>query len=574
MRLRDYKLVVAFAALLACAATAQAPGDVRIALVIGNAAYPGQAALGNPVNDAMAMSVTLRTLGFSVVELKDASRVQMREAVSQVRDALKGKQGIGMLYYAGHGLQVQLRNYMVPLDAKLVTEADVVANAIDVGSVVDAFKGAGNRMNILVLDACRDNPFGSTTSGKGLAPVDAPSGTFLAYATAPGNVAEDGDAAAGNGLYTGYLVKELQKPAARIEDVFKRVRLQVRQKSQGRQVPWESTSLEEDFFFNDGGKHTFRPEDLQRLADTAQARQDQLRREAEQTQEGARQQAAAQVLAQLKAAEAERLKDLQLATAQARENERLKRLSTEQAREQAFRAEKADWDSIKDRREPEVLYAFLQKYPNGFISEQAQFRLDQIQKARIEVQPSAGVAHALSSGTRRYEVGDEFVYERIDGFTKAITREIHRVTFADDDRVEFNAGEEIWNQMGGQIVSRYGRKDPAVLAIPAELSVGKRWRSAYVNTTSTGAKSTAYYDLKVAALEEVVVPAGRFMAYRIERSGDLRGQGFYAVQNGTLWVDPATMQYVRQDSLVRRDGKITVNESFVLVSARLAPRSK
>jgi hypothetical protein len=158
-----------------------------------------------------------------------------------------------MLYYAGHGLQLDWRNYMVPVDAKLNSAADVAGQTVDVNAVIEAFKGAGNRMNILVLDACRDNPFsGGTSAGKGLAQVDAPPGTFLAYATAPGNVAEDGDVKSGNGLYTQYLLQELKKPTSKIEDVFKRVRLNVRKQSEGRQVPWESTSLEDDFFFNDG----------------------------------------------------------------------------------------------------------------------------------------------------------------------------------------------------------------------------------------------------------------------------------------------------------------------------------
>ncbi len=239
-------------ALLALSAEAQAPADIRIALVIGNSAYQGGAALANPAHDAKAMSETLRGMGFVVVELRDGSKAQMNAAVAKVQAALKGKQGVGMLYYAGHGLQVDARNYMVPVDAKVLKVADVPQQTVDVNNVVEAFKAAGNRMNILVLDACRNNPFGSINTGKGLAPLDAPSGTFLAYATAPGNVAEDGDVKTGNGLYTQYLLQELKKPHARIEDVFKRVRFAVRKASDGRQIPWESTSLEDDFEFNDG----------------------------------------------------------------------------------------------------------------------------------------------------------------------------------------------------------------------------------------------------------------------------------------------------------------------------------
>jgi TPR repeat protein len=245
------KSLVALVALAAFSASAQAPGDLRVALVIGNSSY-ATAPLLNPANDARAMGETLRGLGFSVIELRDGSKAQMAEAVAQLRDRLKGKAGVGLLYYAGHGVQVDLRNYMVPVDARLQSVADVQAQSVDVGQVIDAFKAAGNRMNIVVLDACRDNPFGGATTGKGLAPLDAPSGTFLAYATAPGNVAEDGDATSGNGLYTQYLLAELKKPMARIEDVFKRVRFAVRRASNGRQIPWESTSLEDDFQFNDG----------------------------------------------------------------------------------------------------------------------------------------------------------------------------------------------------------------------------------------------------------------------------------------------------------------------------------
>jgi hypothetical protein len=263
-----HSLHTAALALVLCAAGlplhAQAPADLRIALVIGNAAYAGTAALTNPTNDAKAMGDVLRGLGFNVVEVRDGSKAQMTEAIASVKASLQGKQAIGMLYYAGHGLQLDWRNYMVPVDAKLNKATDVPEQTVDLSQVIDAFKSAGNRMNIVVLDACRDNPFANTTTGKGLAQLDAPPGTFLAYATAPGNVAEDGDAKSSNGLYTQFLLQELKKPAAKIEDVFKRVRLNVRQQSQGRQIPWESTSLEDDFFFNAGLKSTAKISDSER----------------------------------------------------------------------------------------------------------------------------------------------------------------------------------------------------------------------------------------------------------------------------------------------------------------------
>jgi hypothetical protein len=269
------------AGLLTFSATAQAPNDVRIALIIGNSAYAGGMALANPSNDAKDMAVTLRNMGFSVIELVNADKAKMTDAIERVGKSLNGRQGVGMLFYAGHGLQLDWRNYMVPVDAKLNSAADVPTHTVDIEIVMSAFKSAKTRMNIVVLDACRDNPFadGKTASGKGLAPLDAPTGTFLAYATAPGNVAADGATGSKNGLYTGYLLQELQKPNARIEDVFKRVRFAVRQASNGAQIPWETTSLEDDFVFNAGIKAAVKLTDEQKdnLYDSESADWDKIK---------------------------------------------------------------------------------------------------------------------------------------------------------------------------------------------------------------------------------------------------------------------------------------------------------
>ncbi len=402
--------------------------------MIGNSAYPEPAALANPANDAAAMSAALKTLGFSVVELKDGSRVQMTQAIASVRDSLRGKQAVGMLYYAGHGLQLDWRNYMVPVDARMSAAAEVPAQAVDVDAVMAAFKAAGNRMNIVVLDACRDNPFAGTGSGKGLAQVDAPAGTFMAYATAPGNVAEDGSGS--NGLYTSFLVQELTKPAAKIEDVFKRVRLQVRQKSQGRQIPWESTSLEEDFFFNDGVKFTFRPEDLQRLTSAALDRQKQLERDAQQAQEKEAQQAAAKQLAELREAELRRLKELEIAMAQAAEAQRLKRLSAAQAREQAFAAEKTEWDRIKLSKIVDDLYAFTSKYPSGGMAELAQARIELLQRAQIQPQPDRNGKMQLPF-YRRHQDGDRYEFVQKDGLTGLVNgRGVMEIKVRGEDDIE------------------------------------------------------------------------------------------------------------------------------------------
>ena len=219
----------------------------RAALIFGNSAYPDMP-LRNPANDADAIAAELKRLGFSVDLLIDAKRTAMEESIRGYSANLAKTRGVGLFYFAGHGLQLDWRNFLVPVDARLDRPDDVPRQTVDLGNVLNSLGKAGNPMNIVVLDACRDNPFGSEhKTGKGLSQMDAPIGTLLAYATAPGNVASDGTGR--NGLYTENLLREMVAPEARIEDVFKRVRLAVRRSSQGQQIPWESTSLEEDFYF-------------------------------------------------------------------------------------------------------------------------------------------------------------------------------------------------------------------------------------------------------------------------------------------------------------------------------------
>ena len=276
----------ALALAFVCATSAaQAPWDVRVALVIGNARYANAPALSNALNDAKAVATALRSLGFNVEMVEDGSKLQMTAALEKIQQVLRNRQGLAMLYYAGHGVQVNWHNYMLPIEIRLTTQAELPAHALDVTDVVDVFKAAGTRMNIVVLDACRDNPFGSPGSVKGLAPMDAPHGTLLAYATQPGNVAEDGDELVGNGPYAQFLTLELRRPFARVEDVFKRVRFQVRKTTHGRQIPWESTSLEEDFVFNDGATQPVGSRELDQLAREATARQVLLSEQASRARE-------------------------------------------------------------------------------------------------------------------------------------------------------------------------------------------------------------------------------------------------------------------------------------------------
>ena len=220
----------------------------RLALVIGNSAYQ-TAPLKNPLNDAEDMTATLRKMGFTVILKKNADRRTMENTIRYFGKQLRGG-GVGLFYFAGHGMQVDGRNYLIPIDAKIDSESDVKYEAVDAGRVLGKMEDAENQINIVILDACRNNPFSRSfrTSERGLARMDAPKGSLIAYATAPGEVAADGSER--NGIFTKYLMKHMIEPNLPIELVLKQARIDIARATNGRQIPWESSSLMGDFYFN------------------------------------------------------------------------------------------------------------------------------------------------------------------------------------------------------------------------------------------------------------------------------------------------------------------------------------
>jgi len=252
----------------ACAAPAFAdhqPGTLdhdgrRLALVIGNADY-SFAPLRNPVNDARAMARALEQLGFEVIRVENANLGVMLDAIRQF--TLKARANdVRLFYYAGHGVQVDGRNYLIPVGTEIHSDDEIARKSADMSALVDQLGRLTAGLNILILDACRNNPFkdaafktadgrlirfrGSTQSG--LAAMDAPQGTLVAFATAPGAVAMDGQNHR-NSLYTKHLLTHIMTPGLPVEQLFKRVRIAVAQETQRLQIPWESSSLMGDFCF-------------------------------------------------------------------------------------------------------------------------------------------------------------------------------------------------------------------------------------------------------------------------------------------------------------------------------------
>lgn len=221
----------------------------RLALVVGNANYKVRP-LKNSSNDADDVSFSLKANGFDVIDLRDATLPQMRTAVRQFGDRLINND-VGLVYYSGHGVEVKGRNYFIPVNADIQREDEIADQGLDVSLILEKMNTAGKGVNILIVDACRDDPFGRSfrSSSRGLAQMDAPRGTIIAYATSPGKVASDGDPRERNSPYTKHLVKAMQSPNKPIEQVFKEVRRAVQDETKNQQTPWENTSLSGDFFF-------------------------------------------------------------------------------------------------------------------------------------------------------------------------------------------------------------------------------------------------------------------------------------------------------------------------------------
>ncbi len=239
-------VVCAFTVLIVQASAAQ---PARVALVIGNSTYR-EAPLKNPQNDAKSMAAALRDQGFDVILRQNANKTDMERAIADFGDKLS-EGATGLFYYAGHGMQVNGHNYLIPVDAQISSEQRVKLETLDVDVVLDQMTLAKSRVNVVILDACRNNPFERRfrTAGGGLAQINAPEGTLIAYATSPGKVAADGDG--DNGLYTEELLKAVRQPGLKVEDVFKTVRVGVSRRSNGAQTPWEASSLVGDFYFKD-----------------------------------------------------------------------------------------------------------------------------------------------------------------------------------------------------------------------------------------------------------------------------------------------------------------------------------
>jgi uncharacterized caspase-like protein len=257
--------VVVSALLLLALLPAAAMAEKRVALVVGNATYQNASRLDNPANDANLFAATLRDLGFSVIGGKaqlDLDKAGFDRAVQTFGQELQGAD-VGLFYYAGHGVQVRNANYLVPVDANPTREVDVDFQMLDSNLVLRQMESAGTRLNLVILDACRNNPFGGRgmrDAGGGLAQMRAPEGTLISFSTQPGNIAQDG--MDGHSPFTKALAATVRQPGLDLFNTFNQVGLTVRQATGGAQQPWVSSSpIAGHFYFAAPPMPTAQPAD-------------------------------------------------------------------------------------------------------------------------------------------------------------------------------------------------------------------------------------------------------------------------------------------------------------------------
>jgi uncharacterized caspase-like protein len=248
-----FRVLAAIVALLALLSAGPAIAEKRIALVVGNSAYQNVTQLDNPRNDATLMAETLSGLGFALIgghAPLDLDKAALDVDVQNFGRQIQGAD-VALFYYAGHGVQVNGSNYLVPVGANPTREADVDFQMVDVNLVLRQMQGSGTRLNVVILDACRNNPFGGRglrSADGGLAQLRAPEGTLISYATQPGSVAQDGSD--GHSPYTKALATTIKQAGLDIFQTFNQVGLAVKRETGGSQQPWVSSSpIDGSFYF-------------------------------------------------------------------------------------------------------------------------------------------------------------------------------------------------------------------------------------------------------------------------------------------------------------------------------------
>lgn len=486
----------------------------RCALVLGNEAYR-DVPLRNPAHDARAVAALLAEARFSVDTRLNATRLEMMSAVERlVGVAKRPDTRLVVFYYAGHGAQLDWRNYLLPVDAVVERQEHLRQRGFDLNLLLGQLIGARDKTFIVILDACRNNPFGRSYRPEqpGLSQFDAPVGSLIAYATSPGKVASDGDGQ--NGLYTENLVRELARRGTRIEDALKRVRLNVRLASHGEQIPWETTSLESDIFLFEEGQAKLSESEQEKWleADVAEWGRIKLSRRADDW------------VGYLRRFPNGRFAEIA--------QMRLSRLLAESEKSSSATAAAPSSAAALFPSEAETAAIDIHSgtaVPTLFAPSQNPYSAGRYPLGRL------------------YSVGDRAVFRQTDILTGLEEgRPVLRVTRVDVDKdwVEFNDGAVISDLMGNFLKSGSFEFSAPVLWAPAEFQIGKKWSSAS-QRTKDGVTSRLTYEMRITHRENVKVPAGTFDAFRIE--GDGWNTTFRTRIEVKLWLVPGLNFAVKRE---------------------------
>lgn len=564
--------------------------EPRLALVIGNSTY-ASSPLRNPVNDARAVAKNLQSLGFQVIHRENVGLKAMAKAVREFGVQLSEKRGVGLFYYAGHGMQVGGRNYLIPVDADIQSEDDVAYNALDANQVLGKMDSARNRLNIVVLDACRNNPFARSfrSASSGLAEMKAPSGTLVAFATSPGSVASDGEGT--NGIYTKHLISYMGREGVSIEQVFKQVRIGVMQDTKDQQTPWESSSLVGDFYFKSA------PAAAQ-VASVVPA-----------SPVAVEISTASIELAFWESLKASKYLGDYLAYIDQYPNGKFAALArsrikqfAEEEKQKPGEFEMTFWNSIQNSHSPADFQAYLSQYPGGRFISLARNRLEQLsEEGKRPVASATAMASiapivqsvSVSVKSALPKVGDSwsYTYKDLWGIKPEQILKYEVVSVADKeihDRLTVNGktvDEKIFRDTPSVVSRDFSDKDPRAELSPylqafGELKIGDKWENVPFIRSPGHTGAPWLLTGKVVNHEVVKIAAGKFDAIKIEISGNRpnlwagssAGFGVPVRVEHEVWYAPSVKRVVKQVTYTYA-GNMGRNafdkDSFELVSYKL-----
>lgn len=482
--------------------------EKRTALVIGNGAYQNTTQLQNPVNDATDVAAALRKLGFEVLFATNADKRQMEKLMREFGFKLEASKGVGLFYYAGHGLQMNGENYLLPVEADIPAEDEVKHAGVSLGFVLDKMESAKNSLNLVILDACRNNPFARSWrnyrdvgDNKGLAKISPETGMLVLYATGPGKVASDGTER--NGLFTEALLKHILKPNLEYDQMVRAVSADVWQKSNKKQLPWKEGNTLQEFYFAKTGTNNQPGERTQPEVSFVEKDRAAIEREA-----------------WLLVGNGNSANDIR-AFLQEFPN-------GANAGKAKIRLEQLAWDSVKNSNDKAKVKAYLDEFPNGASASIARIKLRQLETVSAPITTNNSETdltinsvpksnNSVTVGTvRKNSIGMELVYIPAGEFMmgsesgKSDQKPVHKVSIKEGfwmGKYEVSIGE--WKKLMSNIPKELDKAEAKFKESDEQPIIYVSWNDAKEFIAKLNAKNDGFeYGLPSEAQWEYAARAG------------------------------------------------------------------